>query len=55
MFYDPFAGYSDEMLELLLFAVTDLKKSLTALGSDLMIRFGRTENLLLELVKEVSY
>lgn len=46
-------GFSDETLELLLFAVKDLKKSLRDQGSDLMIRFGSAENVIRELVKEV--
>ncbi|KAK1577821.1 hypothetical protein Q3G72_025116 [Acer saccharum] len=45
--------YSDEMLELVLFALEDLRKSLKEQGSDLMIRFGRVENVIQELVKEV--
>ncbi|KAK0598107.1 hypothetical protein LWI29_031698 [Acer saccharum] len=45
--------YSDEMLELVLFALEDLRKSLKEQGSDLMIRFGRVENVIRELVKEV--
>ncbi|KAJ0043203.1 hypothetical protein Pint_17261 [Pistacia integerrima] len=36
--------YSDEMLELVLFALEDLRKSLKEQGSDVMIRFGRVEN-----------
>ncbi|KAL5744368.1 hypothetical protein ACOSQ2_027484 [Xanthoceras sorbifolium] len=46
--------YSDEMLELVLFALEDLRKSLKEQGSDLMIRFGRVENVIRELVEEVS-
>ncbi|XP_052197181.1 uncharacterized protein LOC127804359 [Diospyros lotus] len=45
--------FSDEMLELLLFAVVDLRKSLKDLGSDLMIRFGMAESIIQDLVKEV--
>ncbi|KAK2653594.1 hypothetical protein Ddye_013450 [Dipteronia dyeriana] len=45
--------YSDEMLELVLFALEDLRKSLKEQGSYLMIRFGRVENVIRELVKEV--
>ena len=47
------AGFSDEMLELILFAVEDLRKSLKDQGSNLMIRFGSAENVIRELVKEV--
>ncbi|KAJ9536347.1 hypothetical protein OSB04_un000483 [Centaurea solstitialis] len=45
--------FTEEMLELLLFAVKDLRNSLKDLGSDLMIRFGRTESVIQDLVKEV--
>ncbi|KAM3730380.1 hypothetical protein ACB098_12G082900 [Castanea mollissima] len=46
--------FSDEMQEMVLFAVEDLRKSLKELGSDLMIRFGSAENVIQELVKEVK-
>ncbi|KAL3524178.1 hypothetical protein ACH5RR_017012 [Cinchona calisaya] len=46
--------FSDEMLELLLFALEDLRKSLKDQGSNLMIRFGNAENVIEELVKEVK-
>ncbi|KAA8539813.1 hypothetical protein F0562_026505 [Nyssa sinensis] len=46
--------FSDEMLELVLFALEDLRKSLKNQGSDLMIRFGSAENVIEELVKEVK-
>ncbi|KAF5731089.1 hypothetical protein HS088_TW19G00693 [Tripterygium wilfordii] len=46
--------YSDEMLELLLFALRDLRKSLQEQGSNLMIRFGRAESVIQELLKEVE-
>ncbi|KAI3735168.1 hypothetical protein L6452_14657 [Arctium lappa] len=45
--------FTEEMLVLLLFAVKDLRNSLKDLGSDLMIRFGRTESVIQDLVKEV--
>ncbi|KAL4574876.1 hypothetical protein LXL04_021716 [Taraxacum kok-saghyz] len=45
--------FTEEMLELLLFAVKDLRKSLKDVGSDLMIRSGRTESVIHDLVKEV--
>lgn len=41
------------MLELLLFALEDLRRLLKEQGSDLMIRFGRAENVIGELVQEV--
>lgn len=47
------AGFSDEMLELVVSAVGDLKSSLKGQGSDLMVRFGRAEKILQELVDEV--
>ncbi|XP_030935151.1 uncharacterized protein LOC115960407 [Quercus lobata] len=46
--------FSDEMQEMVLFAVEDLRKSLKELGLDLMIRFGSAENVIQELVKEVK-
>ncbi|KAK6132173.1 hypothetical protein DH2020_034098 [Rehmannia glutinosa] len=46
--------FSDEMLELLLFALEDLRRLLKEKGSNLMIRFGRAENVIGELVKEVQ-
>ncbi|KAA3459777.1 (6-4)DNA photolyase [Gossypium australe] len=47
--------YSDDMLELLLFALEDLRNSLKEQGSNLMIRYGCAENVIKELVKEVSF
>jgi deoxyribodipyrimidine photolyase len=47
------AGFSDEMLELVLFALQDLRKSLRDRGSDLMIRFGNAENVIQNLAAEV--
>lgn len=44
--------FNEEMLELLLFAVQDLRNSLKEMGSDLMIRSGRTESVIQDLVKE---
>lgn len=41
------------MLELVLFAVEDLKKSLKDQGSDLMIRFGNAESVIQDLAREV--
>lgn len=46
--------YSEEMFDLLVFAVKDLKKSLRDQGSDLMIRTGSAEIVIQELVKEVK-
>ncbi|KAH6761249.1 DNA photolyase [Perilla frutescens var. frutescens] len=46
--------FSDEMLELLLFALEDLRKLLQEKGSNLMIRFGTAEDVISKLVKEVQ-
>ncbi|KAI4320063.1 hypothetical protein MLD38_033582 [Melastoma candidum] len=46
--------FSDEMLKLLVSAIGSLKSSLQGQGLDLMIRFGRAEKILLELVDEVN-
>ncbi|KAG8638487.1 uncharacterized protein LOC110600318 isoform X3 [Manihot esculenta] len=46
--------YSNEMLELVLFALEDLRKSLKDQGSNLMIRFGNAENVVRDLVQEVK-
>ena len=46
-------GYSDDMLELVLYALGDLRKLLKEQGSNLMIRFGSTENVIRELALEV--
>ncbi|CAK7337076.1 unnamed protein product [Dovyalis caffra] len=48
------SGYNDEKLELVLFALEDLRKSLKEQGSNLMIRFGNAENVIKELVLEVE-
>lgn len=49
----PLVGFSDELLELLLFALEDLRKLLKEKGSNLMIRFGTAEDVIGKLVKEV--
>ncbi|GMH08801.1 hypothetical protein Nepgr_010641 [Nepenthes gracilis] len=46
--------FSDEMVELVLLAVEDLRKSLVERGSNLMIRFGHAECVIQKLVKEVK-
>uniref|UniRef100_A0A6N2NDD8 Photolyase/cryptochrome alpha/beta domain-containing protein n=1 Tax=Salix viminalis TaxID=40686 RepID=A0A6N2NDD8_SALVM len=46
--------YNDEKLELVLYALEDLRKSLKKQGSNLMIRFGNAENVIKELVLEVE-
>ncbi|KAL9263622.1 Pheophytinase, chloroplastic-like protein [Drosera capensis] len=48
------SGFSDEMVDLIVLAVEDLRKSLKELGSNLMIRFGNAESVTQELVKEVK-
>ncbi|WVZ65666.1 hypothetical protein U9M48_014989 [Paspalum notatum var. saurae] len=48
------AGYSDKMLELLLFALKDLKTSLKSQDSDLLIGLGNAEDVVLKLVNEVQ-
>ncbi|RVW35259.1 hypothetical protein CK203_085833 [Vitis vinifera] len=48
------AGFSDEMLELVLVAMEDLRESLKDQGSNLMIRFGSAEKTIREIVKEVK-
>ncbi|XLR56540.1 hypothetical protein S83_007212 [Arachis hypogaea] len=45
--------FSDEMLELLLFALQDLRNSLKERGSNLMIRFGNAEHVIQQLASEV--
>uniref|UniRef100_A0A2P2KGM3 Uncharacterized protein MANES_14G034100 n=2 Tax=Rhizophora mucronata TaxID=61149 RepID=A0A2P2KGM3_RHIMU len=46
--------YSDEMLELVVFALDDLRKLLKGLRSNLMIRFGSSENVIRDVVQEVK-
>lgn len=46
--------FSDEMLELVLVAMEDLRESLKDQGSNLMIRFGSAEKTIREIVKEVK-
>ncbi|CAN6218506.1 unnamed protein product [Urochloa humidicola] len=48
------AGYSDKMLQLLLFALKDLKMALKSQDSDLLIGLGNAEDVVLKLVKEVQ-
>nr|CAB3454046.1 unnamed protein product [Digitaria exilis] len=48
------AGYSDKMLELLLFALKDLKMALKSQESDLFIGLGNAEHVVLKLVNEVQ-
>ncbi|KAL1368798.1 hypothetical protein AAHE18_02G147600 [Arachis hypogaea] len=45
-------SFSDEMLELLLFALQDLRNSLKERGSNLMIRFGNAEHVIQQLAFE---
>ncbi|KAJ4950660.1 hypothetical protein NE237_027492 [Protea cynaroides] len=46
--------FSDEMLELVVLALEDLREWLKSQGSNLMIRFVSAENVMLELVQEVK-
>ncbi|KAK3040099.1 hypothetical protein RJ639_027825 [Escallonia herrerae] len=46
--------FKDEELELLLYAVKDLRQSLKDQGSDLVIRCGSAERVIRELVQEVN-
>ncbi|KAG9159683.1 hypothetical protein Leryth_017416 [Lithospermum erythrorhizon] len=48
------AGFSDEMLEFLIISLKDLRKSLKEQGSNLMIRFGNAESIIIELAGEVK-
>ncbi|KAH7668428.1 putative hydrolase/acyltransferase (alpha/beta hydrolase superfamily) protein [Dioscorea alata] len=54
--FDPriLSGFSDEMLELLLFALEDLRRVLKEQGSDLLIGYGAAEKAVIELVKKVK-
>ncbi|CAM6084786.1 unnamed protein product [Calypogeia fissa] len=54
--FDPvlLAGRSDELVKALWDAVHDLRKSLQAIGSDLVIRFGTTQNVLSAIAREVE-
>lgn len=54
--FDPriISGFSDEMLDLLLFALEDLKKLLKDQGSDLFIGFGNSEDVIMKIVNEVK-
>lgn len=46
-------GFSDEMLEMVILALEDLRACLRSRGSNLMVRFGRVENVLPKLAIEV--
>ncbi|XP_062092132.1 cryptochrome DASH, chloroplastic/mitochondrial isoform X2 [Humulus lupulus] len=46
--------FSDEMLEMVLLALEDLRNSLRSKGSNLVIRLGSAESVLRKLVKEVN-
>lgn len=49
-----FAGWSEERLSSLFDAVTDLRRSLKSIGSTLVVRKGRSKDVLLALAQEVS-
>ncbi|MED6167300.1 hypothetical protein PIB30_001194 [Stylosanthes scabra] len=46
--------FSDEMLQLLLFALQDLRNALKDRGSNLMIRFGNAEHVIQQLAAQVN-
>lgn len=48
------SSFSDEMLELLVFALQDLKKFLKDQGSDLLLGFGSAEDIIVKIVNEVK-
>ncbi|CAM6095775.1 unnamed protein product [Calypogeia fissa] len=54
--FDPvlLSGWSAELLKALRDAVHDLRSSLQAIDSDLVIRFGRTQNVLHTIAREVG-
>ncbi|XP_020571649.1 uncharacterized protein LOC110018628 [Phalaenopsis equestris] len=54
--FDPriISGLSDEMLDLLLFALKDLKRLLKDQGSDLFVGFGSSEDVIIKIVNEVK-
>lgn len=41
------------MLEMAVFALRDLRNSLRAKGTNLMVRFGNAENVIQEIVEKV--
>lgn len=47
------AGWTRELLESLFDAVTDLRRSLQRINSDLLIRRGRSKDVILALAHEV--
>ncbi|CAM6090566.1 unnamed protein product [Calypogeia fissa] len=49
-----FGGWSDELVNALWDVVHDLRKSLQAIGSDLVIKFGTTQNVLSAIAREVE-
>jgi hypothetical protein len=54
IFFPSLAGYSDKKLELLLFALKDLKMILKSQESDLLVGLGNAEDIILKLVNEVT-
>ncbi|KAL5569987.1 hypothetical protein UlMin_026562 [Ulmus minor] len=46
--------FSDEMLEMLIIALEDLRNSLRSQGSNLMVRLGNAENVIRNLAKQVN-
>lgn len=46
--------FGDEMLEMAVFALRDLRNSLRDKGTNLMVRFGNAENVIQEIVEKVQ-
>jgi len=49
-----YVGYTTDTLELAIIALEDLRKTLKKQGSNLMLRYGNAENVIEDLVKEVT-
>lgn len=49
-----YAGFSEEMLEMILLALEDLRNSLRSQGFNLMLRLGNAEYVMQKLVREVG-
>lgn len=47
------AGFEDEMLEMVVAALEDLRNALRDKGTNLMVRFGKAENVIQEIVEKV--
>lgn len=49
-----YAGFADDILELLLFSLEDLRKALRDQGSDLVVAFGDVEDEIIKVANQVS-